>query len=76
MTDTEQLIASLTATNPDETGVYFDDGRYLDWSSRTADDRVRLEVGDEDEAVQVELDRDEVVRVQRALTLWLLANPA
>jgi uncharacterized lipoprotein YddW (UPF0748 family) len=75
MTDTEQLIASLTTTNPDVDGVQFDDGRYFDWSTRT-DDGVEFQAGTEAEAAVVDMSRDDVVRLQRALTLWLLQNPA
>lgn len=71
----EQLIASLTADPTDVDGVYFDDGRYLDWSTRV-DNGVQLQLGDDTGAALVEMDRAEVVRVQRALTLWLLQNPA
>jgi len=72
MIDTAQLIQSLVAVGDDMTATYFKDGRHLDWSTNTPDG-VNLEVGNEDgEAVQLSLSRDEVSRIQRALTLWLL----
>lgn len=72
----EQLIASLTAT--DDSGWYAqadDDSPYLDWSTQLADAGRRLEAGDEDgEAVTLDLTRDELVQLHRALTVTLLAD--
>lgn len=77
MTPTDLLIQSLSATNTDNGGVQFDDGQYLDWSCDGDNDGPRLEVGDVDGNIAIiDLSRDDVARIQRALTLWLLDNPA
>jgi hypothetical protein len=71
--DTDYLLKSLTASRDDLTAVHFDDGRYLDWST-TTDEGVRMELGEGADAVQVGLSRNDVARIQRALTLWLLEH--
>lgn len=71
MTQTEQLIASLNTA--DNRGIEFDDGRYLDWSTATADG-VQLEVGDGTGLVQIEMTRDEILALQQRLTAYLLTT--
>lgn len=72
MTQTEQLIASLTATAA--TGFYLDDGRYIDWSTPTAEGFV-FEAGKPDgTGVQLDMNRNELLGLQQALTAWLLAT--
>lgn len=72
MTQTEQLIASLTATA--EAGYYLDDGRYIDWSTPTAEGIV-FEAGQPDgTAVQLDMTRNELLGLQQALTAYLLAT--
>lgn len=71
MTNTELLIASLTATATDN--LYLDDDRYLDWSA-TTDQGVVLEVSDGEDVAQVEMTRDEVLALQQRLTAWLLST--
>jgi hypothetical protein len=77
MTPNDLLIQSLIAAGTDTGGVYLDDSQYLDWSNDGDNDGPRLEVGDADGNVAtIDLSRDDVARIQRALTLWLLDNPA
>jgi hypothetical protein len=71
MTQTELLIASLTATAPN--GLYLDDDRYIDWSTKT-ENGVVLEVGTSADGAQIEMSRDEVLALQQRLTAWLLST--
>lgn len=78
MTQTEQLLASLTATA--EAALYLGPAgcaptQYFDWSTRTDNDGVCMEVGDEDGNIaQVAMTRDEMLALQQRLTGWLLAT--
>lgn len=74
MTQTEQLIASLTALPCSD--YQPSDGQYIDWSSRDDDGVVSLELGNGDESAQVDMTRDDMLALQQRLTAWLLANPA
>lgn len=66
----EQLLASLQINTEDRGGVYLA-GRYIDWSVSDDNSR-RFEVGDDNDAVSIELTWPEIERLQRALTLLLL----
>lgn len=73
-TERDALIASLIAVQ-DSPGVYFADGRYVDWSSRTGS-VYHVEIGDGDgEAVQMDASRDDLLRIHAALGAHLLAHP-
>lgn len=74
MTQVEQLIASLTATADDNRGIAYDDGQYLDWSSRNSDGTYTLEAGADSDAAQLTLTRDQILALQQRLTAWLLAT--
>lgn len=70
----DELLNTLTLTTTDDDSVYFeDDERYIDWSSvdrRTGG--IRVEVSDGCDTIQVELSREDLERVHRALTMTLL----
>lgn len=74
MTQTEQLIASLTALDntsytPPESTCYFD------WSANAdEEDAVELEVGDGVTAVSVTMTREDMHSLQQRLTAWLLTT--
>lgn len=74
MTQTEQLLADLTAN---ATPAYYPDGEdgdsYFDWST-AAGDGVQMEVGAGDDAVQIDMTRDQLLALQQRLTTWLLAT--
>lgn len=74
MTQTEQLIASLTAL--DNTGYAPPESvHYFDWSTPDDVDGVVLfEVGDNEQAVQVPMTREDMHSLQQRLTAWLLTN--
>jgi hypothetical protein len=77
MTANDLLIQSLIAASTDTDAVMLEDGSHIDWSTPGDLDGPRMEVGDSDgNAVSLELRRDDVARIQRALTLWLIQNPA
>ncbi|GEM_PF-5816094 len=77
-TEAEALVASLAALHTTAAdGVTFaDDDTYIDWSSSHVGGARTFEVGDGDDAVQLILTRDDLVRLHAALTLTLLAWPA
>lgn len=78
MTDTDLLIQTLIAAQGgDDSGLYLDNGDYLDWSSQSPehDGGMNLEVGFDGDAVVIPLSRADVVTLQQRLTLWLLNNP-
>ena len=68
----EQMIESLALVA--EHAVYFDDGRYFDWSVPNGDGTRTFEAGDATEASQVRMSRDDMVRLHAALTATLLAE--
>lgn len=68
----EQLIASLTGVK--SAGWYGDEGRYVDWSTRTGSGEFQVEVGDGYDAVQLVMTREELVDLHRALTVTLLSE--
>lgn len=67
-----QLLASLTATTAHD-GLSFDDGRYVDWSSRDSDG-IRLELGVNADAAWIPVSWDEMRQLQQALTVLLLEH--
>lgn len=76
MTQTETLIASLTALDSD--GIFFDDEQYIDWSSTDEDEdgntTNRFEVGDGTDTVVLTLDREQMLALQQRLTAHLLST--
>jgi len=74
MTQTEQLMADLTATA--EAGYYLDntEGGYFDWSTGDGDGTYRMEAGTDTDAVQIDMTRDQLLALQQRLTAWLLAT--
>jgi hypothetical protein len=69
----QELIASLTAVQ-DVNDVQFDNGEYANWSIRYDDGKYLFEVGNDGDAIQVDLTRDHMLRLQAALTLTLLRD--
>lgn len=77
MTQTEQLIASLTASydsnNDGLTGIDGDPDRYIDWSTRDGDRRA-FEVGGDGDTASLWMTNDELRELHRRLTITLLAD--
>lgn len=70
--DRETLLASLIET-ADDGAVYYDDGRYIDFSITEGDGRAfEFADGVGDDAVQFTLTRAEMQRLHAALTRALL----
>lgn len=69
----DEMTAALAALATH--GVYWDEDQYVDWSSTTDDGR-RLEIGDGDECVQLQLSHAQLVQLHAALTATLLADAA
>jgi hypothetical protein len=67
----DYLLASLQGV--EDRAIQFDDGQYIDWSC-SVDDLQVVECGNEEEAVQLRLTRNDIESLQRALTVWLLNN--
>jgi hypothetical protein len=80
----DEITAMLAQTA--DNGLYFEDGRYFDWSSRgraiepgglrVTSGGVEVcgfEVGDDDGATQIDLTRDEMTALARALLASLAA---
>jgi hypothetical protein len=74
MTNTETLIASLTAVQPDESITADGDG-YIDWSTRDGDRRA-FEVGAQGDTAVLWMTHDELVQLHARLTLTLLRDQA
>lgn len=51
----------------DDESVYFDDGRYFDWSCRNNDGTYQFEAGFGTEAVQVQMSGVDLTRLYAAL---------
>jgi hypothetical protein len=69
----QDLIASLTAVQ-DAAAVYLDEDRYFDWSIRHNGTYLFEAGSSSDVVVQLDLTRDEMLRLQAALTLTLLRD--
>lgn len=72
MTQTEQLIASLTAI--ENTSYYLPDTEYyFDWSTGDAE-IVTFEAGDSGSGVQIPMTREDLISLQQRLTAYLIAT--
>lgn len=75
--NTDQLIASLSASAREAAGLYLYDadttatGPYLDWSTQS-ESGVQLEAGDGADSVQIKMTWDQLADLHRRLTVTLL----
>lgn len=75
MTNTEILIATLTAVQHDEGVTDIDGDGYIDWSTRDGDRRA-FEVGAQGDTATLWMTHDELVQLHTRLTLTLLRDQA
>jgi hypothetical protein len=71
-TTRDYLLAALAGI--EDEAVSFDDGQYMDWSSKDGS-RINVECTDADgNTAQLMLTRNDLESLQRALTAYLLNN--
>ncbi len=74
-TSTESLIASLAVQDPTGIADVDEENWYFDWSTQLDDGKRRMEISDSEETVQIDMTREDMVRLHAALTVYLLTNP-
>lgn len=72
----EALAAILAQTAEQALAVDDPDQSYIDWSSRTSDGAWHLEVGNDNDAVVITLDRDAMQALVHGLAAALLGEVA